>query len=68
MNDTSRYIVAIVLAMIILFSWQILFPAEDRIIPTNIVESSPKFSVKENDKITSLRLLIKIYARPIPSL
>ena len=29
MNDTSRYIVAIVLAMVILFSWQILFPVEE---------------------------------------
>ena len=28
MNDLSRYILAIVLAMIILFSWQILFPVE----------------------------------------
>ena len=28
MNDTSRYIMAIVIAMIILFTWQILFPVE----------------------------------------
>ena len=28
MNDTSRYIMAIVIAMIILFTWQILFPGE----------------------------------------
>ena len=28
MNDSSRYIMAIVLAMIILFTWQILFPVE----------------------------------------
>ena len=31
MNDSSRYIVAIVLAMIILFTWQILFPVEQPI-------------------------------------
>ena len=28
MNDSSRYIMAIVIAMIILFTWQILFPVE----------------------------------------
>ena len=31
MNDSSRYIMAIVLAMIILFTWQILFPVEQPI-------------------------------------
>ena len=66
MNDTSRYIVAIVLAMIILFSWQILFPAEDRIIPTNIVESSPKFSVKENDKNNFTDVVNKDICSPNP--
>ena len=66
MNDTSRYIVAIVLAMIILFSWQILFPAEDRIIPTNIVESSPKFSVKENDKNNLTEVVNKDICSPNP--
>ena len=66
MNDTSRYIVAIVLAMIILFSWQILFPAEDRIIPTNIVESSPKFSVKENDKNNFTEVVNKDICSPNP--
>tara|TARA_B110000438_G_scaffold28050_1_gene27046 strand:- start:225 stop:1937 length:1713 start_codon:yes stop_codon:yes gene_type:complete len=66
MNDTSRYIVAIVLAMIILFSWQILFPAEDRIIPTNIVESSPKFSVKENDKNNLAEVVNKDICSPNP--
>ena len=66
MNDTSRYIVAIVLAMIILFSWQILFPAEDRIIPTNIVESSPKFSVKENDRLNLTEVVNKDICSPNP--
>jgi len=66
MNDTSRYIVAIVLAMIILFSWQILFPAEDRIISTNIVESSPKFSVKENDKNNLTEVVNKDICSPNP--
>lgn len=66
MNDTSRYIVAIVLAMIILFSWQILFPAEDRIIPTNIVESSPKFSVKENDRNNLTEVVNKDICSPNP--
>ena len=66
MNDTSRYIVAIVLAMIILFSWQILFPVEDRIIPTNIVESSPKFSVKENDKNNLAEVVNKDICSPNP--
>ena len=66
MNDTSRYIVAIVLAMIILFSWQILFPAEDRIIPTNIAESSPKFSVKENDKNNLTEVVNKDICSPNP--
>ena len=66
MNDTSRYIVAIVLAMIILFSWQILFPAEDRIVPTNIVESSPKFSVKENDKNNLTEVVNKDICSPNP--
>ena len=66
MNDTSRYIVAIVLAMIILFSWQILFPAEDQIIPTNIVESSPKFSVKENDKNNFTEVVNKDICSPNP--
>ena len=66
MNDTSRYIVAIVLAMIILFSWQILFPVEDQIIPTNIVESSPKFSVKENDKNNLTEVVNKDICSPNP--
>ena len=66
MNDTSRYIVAIVLAMIILFSWQILFPVEDQIIPTNIVESSPKFSVKENDKNNLAEVVNKDICSPNP--
>lgn len=66
MNDTSRYIVAIVLAMIILFSWQILFPVEDQIIPTNIVESSPKFSVKENDKNNFTEVVNKDICSPNP--
>ena len=66
MNDTSRYIVAIVLAMIILFSWQILFPVEDQIIPTNIVESSPKFSVKENDKNNFTDVVNKDICSPNP--
>tara|TARA_B110000305_G_scaffold242155_1_gene320493 strand:+ start:5470 stop:7182 length:1713 start_codon:yes stop_codon:yes gene_type:complete len=66
MNDTSRYIVAIVLAMIILFSWQILFPVEDQIIPTNIVESSPKFSVKENDKNNFTEVVNKDTCSPNP--
>lgn len=66
MNDTSRYIVAIVLAMIILFSWQILFPVEDQIIPTNIVESSPKFSVKENDKNNFTEVANKDICSPNP--
>ncbi|MDA8893063.1 membrane protein insertase YidC [Hyphomicrobiales bacterium] len=66
MNDTSRYIVAIVLAMIILFSWQILFPVEDQIIPTNIVESSPKFSVKENDKNNFTEVVNKNICSPNP--
>ena len=66
MNDTSRYIVAIVLAMIILFSWQILFPAEDRIISTNIVESSPKFSVKENEKNNFTEVVNKDICSPNP--
>ena len=43
MNDTSRYIVAIVLAMIILFSWQIIFPVEERVSPNNIIENSANF-------------------------
>ena len=66
MNDTSRYIVAIVLAMIILFSWQILFPVEDQIIPTNIVESSPKFSVKENDRNNLTEVVNKDICSPNP--
>ena len=66
MNDTSRYIVAIVLAMIILFSWQILFPVEDQIIPTNIVESSPKFSVKENEKNNFTEVVNKDICSPNP--
>ena len=37
MNDTSRYIVAIVLAMIILFSWQLLFPVEEQIISNDSI-------------------------------
>ncbi|MDB4247228.1 membrane protein insertase YidC [Hyphomicrobiales bacterium] len=66
MNDTSRYIVAIVLAMIILFSWQILFPVEDQIIPTNIVESSPKVSVEENDKNNFTEVANKDICSPNP--
>ena len=66
MNDTSRYIVAIVLAMIILFSWQILFPVEDQIIPTNIVESSPKVSVEENDKNNFTEVVNKDICSPNP--
>ena len=47
MNDTSRYIVAIVLAMVILFSWQIIFPVEERVSPNNIIENSPNLSPEE---------------------
>jgi hypothetical protein len=47
MNDTSRYIVAIVLAMIILFSWQIIFPVEEPIVQNNIVENSPNLTPEE---------------------
>jgi YidC/Oxa1 family membrane protein insertase len=52
--------------MIILFSWQILFPVEDQIIPTNIVESSPKFSVKENDKNNFTEVVNKDICSPNP--
>ena len=47
MNDTSRYIVAIVLAMVILFSWQIIFPVEERVSPNNIIANSPNLSPEE---------------------
>ena len=47
MNDTSRYIVAIVLAMIILFSWQIIFPVEEPIVQNNTVENSPNLNPEE---------------------
>ena len=47
MNDTSRYIVAIVLAMVILFSWQIIFPVEERVSQNNIIENSPNLSPEE---------------------
>ena len=66
MNDTSRYIVAIVLAMIILISWQLLYPEEARIIPTNFVESSPIFSVKEIDKNNLAEVVNKDICSPNP--
>ena len=47
MNDSSRYIVAIVLAMVILFSWQILFPVEEPFTETNTVNIESNFSSKE---------------------
>ena len=58
MNDTSRYIVAIVLAMIILFSWQIIFPVEEPIVQNNTVENSPNLTPEETkDKIFILSFL-----------
>ena len=47
MNDSSRYIVAIALAMVILFSWQILFPVEEPFTETNTVNIESNFSSKE---------------------
>lgn len=47
MNDSSRYIVAIVLAMVILFSWQILFPVEEPFTETNTVNIESNFSSTE---------------------
>ena len=51
MNDTSRYIVAIVLAMIILFSWQLLFPVEEQIISNDTVDTRPALSSEESKTI-----------------
>ena len=51
MNDTSRYIVAIVLAMIILFSWQLLFPVEEQIISNDTVDTRPTLSSEESKAI-----------------
>jgi YidC/Oxa1 family membrane protein insertase len=51
MNDTSRYIVAIVLAMIILFSWQLLFPVEEQIISNDTVDTRPTLSSEESKTI-----------------
>ena len=45
MNDLSRYILAIVLAMIILFSWQIFFPVEQSVY--NQEEDSIDMSIEE---------------------
>ena len=39
MNDMSRYLFAIVLAMAVLFGWQLIFPPEQReIINNEIIE------------------------------
>ena len=45
MNDLSRYILAIVLAMIILFSWQIFFPVEQSVY--NQEEDTIDMSIEE---------------------
>ena len=59
MNDLSRYILAIVLAMIILFSWQIFFPAEQSVY--NQEEDSIDMSIEEIEisKINKALLMIE---------
>ena len=55
MNDSSRYIMAIVLAMIILFTWQILFPVEQTYYEQeNRPEtSSDEIAILENNNLIS---------------
>jgi len=45
MNDMSRYLFAIVLAMAVLFGWQIIFPPEQREIVNNEIKKffKPEF-------------------------
>ena len=66
MNDTSRYIVAIVLAMIILFSWQIIFPVEEPISQNNIVENSPNLSPEETEDKNFIETIKQETCSPSP--
>ena len=59
MNDSSRYIVAIVLAMVILFSWQILFPVEEPFTETNTVNIESNFSSTELSQTNIAKLTTK---------
>ena len=47
MNDMSRYLFAIVLAMGVLFGWQIIFPPEQANIP-NIESSDSNNNIELN--------------------
>ena len=66
MNDTSRYIVAIVLAMIILFSWQIIFPVEEPISQNNIVENTPNLSPEDTEDKNFIETIKQETCSPSP--
>ena len=59
MNDSSRYIVAIVLAMVILFSWQILFPVEEPLTEINTASVESNFSSTELSQTNISKLTTK---------